>query len=259
MSKLPDSLKLAQLSIPGTHDSGARFDGLSFGFAKCQCWSISDQLAAGVRFLDIRCRHLKNEFHIYHGVVDQKLAFESVVQDCQEFLEKHPSECIVMAIKQESTPQQNSRSFPETFDATIESEAAIWWRGSKVPTLKDVRGKIVLIDRVGSLGGLPWKILKKQDRYTAPVDEKREFIRKQFEATAADRQGRWWHLNYCSGTVPAKLLTPRRYAALMNDYTLRLIQEFPDGQHLGTVIMDFPSEAIIGRIADANSFNLGPK
>ncbi|MEM7559182.1 MAG: phosphatidylinositol-specific phospholipase C, partial [Planctomycetota bacterium] len=257
MSKLPDSLTLAQLSIPGTHDSGARFDGLSFGFAKCQSWSISDQLAAGVRFLDIRCRHLKNEFHIYHGVVDQKLTFESVVQDCQEFLEKHPSECVIMAIKQEATPQQNSRSFQETFEATIENEAAIWSRGSKVATLKEVRGKIVLVDRVGSLSGLPWKMLNKQDRYTAAVGEKQEFIRKQFESTAADDK-RVWFLNYCSGTVPAKLLTPRKYAALTNQYALQLIQEFPSDQHLGTVIMDFPSEAIIGRIIDANSLNLGP-
>ncbi|MEC8557987.1 MAG: phosphatidylinositol-specific phospholipase C [Planctomycetota bacterium] len=257
MSKLPDSLTLAQLSIPGTHDSGARFDGLSFGFAKCQSWSISDQLAAGVRFLDIRCRHLKNEFHIYHGVVDQKLTFESVVQDCQEFLNKHPSECVIMAIKRESTPRQNSRSFRETFEATIENGAAIWWRGSKIPTLKEVRGKIVLVDRVSSLGGLPWRTLNKQDRYTAPVDEKQELIRKQFEAAVADHQGRW-HLNYCSGTVPANLLTPRKYAALTNEYTLRLIQEFPSDQHLGTVIMDFPSEGIIGEIIDANSVNLGP-
>ena len=252
MSKLPDSLTLAQLSIPGTHDSGARFDGLSFGFAKCQSWGISDQLAAGVRFLDIRCRHLKNKLHIYHGVIDQKITFENVVQDCQAFLVRHPSECIVMAVKQESTPQQNTRSFPETFVATIENEDAIWWRGNTVPTLMEVRGKIVLVDRVASLGGLPWKLLDKQDRYTAPVVEKQGFIRKQFEATAADRKGRWF-LNYCSGTVPAKLLNPRKYAALTNEYTLRLIQEFPGDQHLGTVIMDFPSEALIGRIIEANS------
>lgn len=56
MSRLPETVPLCQVSLPGTHDSCALYDGLSFGFAKCQVWHLKDQLKAGVRFIDIRCR-----------------------------------------------------------------------------------------------------------------------------------------------------------------------------------------------------------
>src|SRR5688500_16988143 len=56
MGSLPDATNVAQLSIPGTHDSGARTEPVG-GTAKCQNLSIADQLTAGVRYLDIRCRH----------------------------------------------------------------------------------------------------------------------------------------------------------------------------------------------------------
>ena len=57
MSPLDGGLLLSQLSIPGTHDSGARFEPLS-RTAKCQTLTIGQQLDAGARFLDIRCRHV---------------------------------------------------------------------------------------------------------------------------------------------------------------------------------------------------------
>ena len=61
MSAVNDSLKLSAISIPGTHDSGARYDPpLLSGTAKCQDLTIREQLNAGTRFLDIRCRHIDN-------------------------------------------------------------------------------------------------------------------------------------------------------------------------------------------------------
>ena len=67
MADLDDTRMVAELTIPGTHDSGARFD-LAQGLAKCQDLTIADQLAAGVRFFDLRCRHVQDQFLIYHGV-----------------------------------------------------------------------------------------------------------------------------------------------------------------------------------------------
>ena len=78
MARLPDSHLLSQLSLPGTHDTCALYNGFSFGFAKCQAWALADQLNAGIRFIDIRCRHLGDRFAIYHGVIDQRISFDDV-------------------------------------------------------------------------------------------------------------------------------------------------------------------------------------
>ena len=117
MSRVPDERPLSQLSIPGTHDTCALRNGASFGFAKCQSWSLEDQLEAGIRFIDIRCRHVGDRFHIYHGIVDQKMTFAKVQEVCRTFLKGHPTECIVMSVKEEHKPANNSQSFEKTFAA----------------------------------------------------------------------------------------------------------------------------------------------
>lgn len=66
MASLPDQLPLHQISIPGTHDSGSyckpklaidEDEPLPINIryeAQCQSWSITDQLRAGIRYLDLR-------------------------------------------------------------------------------------------------------------------------------------------------------------------------------------------------------------
>src|SRR4051794_40583034 len=91
MAALNSSLYVSQLSIPGTHDSGARFEPFS-GTAKCQNLTIAEQLNAGVRFLDIRCRHLDNAFTIHHGSVYQNITFDDVLNATIAFLSNNPTE-----------------------------------------------------------------------------------------------------------------------------------------------------------------------
>jgi hypothetical protein len=63
-----------------------------------------------------------------------------------------------------------------------------------------------------------------------------------------------WFVNFCSGTVPGRLLTPKMYAAQSNEFTLDLIKQ-PSGNRpvrLGTVVMDFPGEDLIEQIIETN-------
>ena len=253
MSRLDNDRPLSQISIPGTHDTCAVHNGLSFGFAKCQSWQLKDQLAAGIRFLDIRCRHLNDRFHIYHGVIDQKMTFEKVQGVCQRFLAQHPSECIVMSVKQESTPNNNTRTFAQTFSKIIAEHKSIWHLDKKVPSLGLVRGKIVLVDRVGNLGGVPWNATDRQDAYQAPLDVKAKRLVDHFEKTLESDDGTWY-INYCSGTLPGSLITPVQYARQTNivafDYLKRRKEKFP--LRFGTVVMDFPSEQFVKLIVDSN-------
>ncbi|GAA5482017.1 phosphatidylinositol-specific phospholipase C [Haloferula sargassicola] len=146
MSRLDGGRSLATLTLPGTHDAGARFEPLP-GTIQCQTLTLGEQLAAGVRFLDIRCRHMRDGFRIYHGSVDQKLTFEEVLATTLGFLDGHPGETVVMSIKPEHKPAKNTRGFEETFEAYVGQHPDRWWLAPRVPKLREARGKIVLFRR----------------------------------------------------------------------------------------------------------------
>lgn len=149
MSGIADHTSIAALSIPGTHDSGARVEPVS-GTAKCQDLTIAAQLEAGVRFLDIRCRHIDNAYAIHHGSIYQNLNFNDVLLACTGFLSNHPDETIIMSVKEEYDATNNTRSFEQTFDSYVQQYAAFWHLGATIPTLGQVRGKIVLLRRFGA-------------------------------------------------------------------------------------------------------------
>lgn len=149
MTSLPDNTSLSQLSIPGTHDSGARIEPIG-GTAKTQDLSIADQLNAGIRFLDIRCRHIGDAFAIHHGSIYQQLNFTDVLNACNTFLNNNPGECIIMCVKEEHTPTDNTRSFEATFDSYTQQNPGRWLLSATVPTLGSARGKIVLLRRFGA-------------------------------------------------------------------------------------------------------------
>lgn len=148
MSGLQDNISISKISIPGTHDSGARVDApVVTGTAKTQDLSIAEQLNAGVRFLDIRCRHIDNSFTIHHGPIYQNLNFDDVLNACYAFLESHPSETIIMSVKEEHDPSNTTRSFEKTFDSYVQKNPSKWNLGTNIPTLGEVRGKIRLLRR----------------------------------------------------------------------------------------------------------------
>jgi 1-phosphatidylinositol phosphodiesterase len=149
MSGLNGSLPLTQFSIPGTHDSGAQYEPVS-GTAKCQNLTIGDQLNAGVRFLDIRCREINNAFAIHHGSIYQNMNFDDVLNAVTAFLSSNPSECVIMSVKEEYTESGDTETFEQVFDSYVAKNPGIWYLGSGIPTLDSVRGKIVLFRRFGA-------------------------------------------------------------------------------------------------------------
>lgn len=159
MSFIPDTFKVSEFSIPGTHDSAARYIDDSFtpdSAAKTQNLTIKEQLNAGVRFLDIRCRHINNACALHHGRVYLSLNFSDVLHDVYEFLDNNNTETVVMSVKEpEHDAKDNSRSFDKTFRAYLGEPAAQgkWYIENAIPKLATigaetgVRGKIVLIRR----------------------------------------------------------------------------------------------------------------
>lgn len=149
MGLLNGNLSLSQISMPGTHDSGARYEPVA-GTAKCQDLTISQQLSAGVRFLDIRCRHINDSFTIHHGSVYQNINFGDVLSAVLGFLDTNPSESVLMSVKEEYTSSNVTRSFEETFSAYRQQNPDRWYLKEAVPTISQARRKIVLLRRFGA-------------------------------------------------------------------------------------------------------------
>lgn len=112
MSKVNDDVNITDLTIPGTHDSGA-LHSIADVAGKCQDMSISSQLKIGVRFFDLRLQLVNNEFKIVHSFVDQDLKFQTVVEDLYSFIKKYDSEFLIISIKEESSSVNSTLSFEE--------------------------------------------------------------------------------------------------------------------------------------------------
>lgn len=149
MSALNAELLLSQVTIPGTHDAMAVHEPV-LGTAKCQNLSLTDQLNAGVRFLDIRCRHIGDAFAIHHGSIYQQANFDDVLNAVNAFLDAHPSEAVIMSVKEEYNATGNTRSFEQTFDSYVAKNPGKWNLGTSIPTLGEARGKITLFRRFGA-------------------------------------------------------------------------------------------------------------
>lgn len=172
MSSLEDRTYLGQLSIPGTHDSGSRYGGDAIAN---QVMTISQQLNAGIRYLDIRLRHIDNKFAIHHGVKYQHLNFDDVMTEVSQFLASHPKEMIFMRLRDEYKGANNTRSIEETLGEYM-SKYQQWILQESVPypdytPISKLRGKVYFIyDNIRPLvsfrvAATSFDYLKVQDAY----------------------------------------------------------------------------------------------
>jgi 1-phosphatidylinositol phosphodiesterase len=134
MSTISSSKTIDSLSIPGTHDSGC---DIMTPWVQTQDLSIPRQLNMGIRYLDIRCRHINNIFAIHHGEAYLNKNFNDVLLDITQFLAQNPSETVLMRVKQEYKSIGNNRSFENTFKMYRDRYASFFWtyNSNNNPTL----------------------------------------------------------------------------------------------------------------------------
>lgn len=153
MKNIDDGKKINELNIAGTHDSAAARS--SFGiFADCQRLDIKAQLNIGVRFLDIRLQYDSDgNFHAVHAKADcygrelKKITFKDILFDCYGFLDRHPSETILMLVK-EDDGNVGKELYRSIFENQISINKSRWFLENRIPALGEVRGKIVLLSRL---------------------------------------------------------------------------------------------------------------
>ncbi|KAM6080427.1 1-phosphatidylinositol phosphodiesterase-like isoform 1-T1 [Theristicus caerulescens] len=250
MAGLPDALPLSRLSIPGTHDSLSLFGGRRL---RCQSWGLEAQLAAGVRFLDVRCKLARGELHVYHLCTSQRASLRGVLRRTLRFLHTHPSEAVLMRIKEE-LPIFPRPGFAGRLHRCLleEGQGRVWCR-EEVPTLGQARGKIVVLEAlVREVLGIPYEQLSISDAWNVlSLERKWAQVQRHLER-AAGGDPATMHLTFCSGnglfTCPeevARFVNPRCYQHLRRrrGQTVRW----------GVVIMDFPGAGLLQLIVESNT------
>eukprot|EP01127_Copromyxa_protea_P022796 TRINITY_DN8362_c0_g1_i1.p1 TRINITY_DN8362_c0_g1~~TRINITY_DN8362_c0_g1_i1.p1 ORF type:complete len:574 (-),score=97.44 TRINITY_DN8362_c0_g1_i1:182-1903(-) len=279
MKKIPDSTYLTQLWIPGTHDTGS-YPGHSFKMvetlARTQSFTITNQLKAGIRFFDIRLRHYRDQLLVHHGQVYCNECWGGVLNKIVEFLKENPSECVITKIQQEYTPHGNIFS---TWGGLVEEgleavPAEMKWTESRIPTLGEARGRVVMTTwhpslnpEYPDLGFIPWGGMSKedekfyiQDAFFGPAINKKWKLMLELWLRAYSYQIEvatcppFFFVNHASATrvVTYQLnnLGPKKYAKQVHS---RLLPSVLMGPHAPQIfLMDFPSVDLIEAIFERN-------
>lgn len=157
MQELSDETPLSALSIPGTHNSPTCHRALPS--VRCQAHSPREQLENGVRFFDIRVQPespqdpTKNGLILVHSVFPISLSgtkyFRSLIDDIYDFLDKNPSETLIVSIKREGAGNATDAQLSKILRYHYAEDVSRWYTAPHLPTLGEARHKIVLIRRFG--------------------------------------------------------------------------------------------------------------
>ena len=168
MSHVDDDKYLDELSIPGTHDSGTcSVDNDTVpqsSQVKCQQDYIPTQLLEGIRYFDIRLGK-GNDPGICHGdfYLFKKdgyyLHLSDVIGYFKTFLSENPREALIM-LASRGNDEATDDSVTTAFAEVMADNPDLFYTSSRVPTLGEVRGKIVLLRRFrldgDSVNGHTW-------------------------------------------------------------------------------------------------------
>lgn len=146
---------LDELSIPGTHDSGTcsvdNDTEPQSSQAKCQQDYIPTQLLEGVRYFDIRLGKGENP-GIDHGACyllkkdGNFMHLSDVIGYFNTFLSENPTEALIMLVSR-GNDEATNESLTTAFANVMDKNPNLFYTSSRIPTLGEVRGKIVLMRR----------------------------------------------------------------------------------------------------------------
>ena len=171
--------------MPGSHDTMALYSIADLA-GQCQSLSLHDQLNLGVRFLDIRLKEDHDKLKAVHGFIDQKVSFETITKTIEQFIEKNPSEFIIMSIKEEADPSNSEISFENSLKSYLNKD--IYLKDTELPSkLGDVRGKVMLLSRYeNSTIGVPaYDGWKDSASFTLPNDI---YVQDTYQITSTEQK-----------------------------------------------------------------------
>lgn len=282
MSRLPDTVKVCRVSIPGTHDSGTAGVGiLTRHYARTQKLSIANQWDAGIRFFDLRPKIEDGTLRIYHGPANCHLGFEEALLIIKRELEQHPTEfCVVMT--------NSAGGGLEGVDMTMDLintlfDIKMLAQFNAKMTVADIRGRVLFIHRDYRTNGRDWPgtvvygwpgnglshhvrmmsseeksaVVWAQDYFTDGgkgnyVDSKWDRVAAMIREFASAPEGVWC-INHASGYTGSGISTNiNRNARITNARLLEYLAGHKSP--IGIIPMDFPAQELIDAIIFLNTF-----
>ncbi|KZZ90529.1 PLC-like phosphodiesterase, TIM beta/alpha-barrel domain protein [Moelleriella libera RCEF 2490] len=290
MAKLPDKVRLTDISIPGTHET------MTYsirGKLQCQNARLKTQLRAGIRYIDIRLRLVDNKLQVYHANTYTKHSFHEVLDTVFKFLDRHPKEALIMRIREEQEPKgKNTVSFETALRKALGSPAGqkhIWdyKPQDRLPRLGQMRSKVLILQNFltdaqkkgGHKGkappeqpgnfGVAWKNKDRmalQDVYNVGKHNiirtkwriTKEALRTALRAPHSDRR---LFISHSSAAVTIKPITAARgpkgsRRKGMNELTTRWLTYKKKGKkpvgRVGVVVFDFPGKKAINAVIRRN-------
>ena len=186
LGKVDDHTLLRDVSLPGSHDTMALYSIADLA-GQCQTLSLNDQLNLGVRFLDIRLKEDHNSLKAVHGFIDQKASFKDISKTVTSFLEKHPSEFIIMSIKEEAKSSNSDISFEQALLKYLDSPIYLKEQTTVPNYVSEIRGKVLLLSRYKdpSIGIPAYEGWQDSTSFTLPNDI---YVQDTFKITSREQK-----------------------------------------------------------------------
>ncbi|MBQ4300170.1 MAG: phosphatidylinositol-specific phospholipase C [Lachnospiraceae bacterium] len=280
---------LSNITIPGTHDSCTQHVPLGFIF-QCQNEDISTQLEDGCRYLDIRAAISEKDNEpalvMVHNFAkckkgpwpwSKKLYLNEVVDDVYAFLEQNPTETVIFNVKAENGDDDIS-TLQQLLYEKIDENGDKWYTANEIPTLNQVRGKIVLAtrfeDKVGvgeSRRGLnfAWEgqggkdIVEEPAVVSAINDDANLWVQDRYKYSTEDKinavvevldncqtNENTFSINFTSTSGTKYVGHPKKYAGEINRYLKGY--DWQQDANYGIVVVDFMDADLAGCIYSTN-------
>lgn len=262
MSGLSDSISLAMITIPGTHDCGADLhtsaQGVESYITICQDYRLSNQLKLGVRWFDVR---LDDGMKVRHDGYDLNKNFDNLLIAARDFLNAHPTEVVIFVIKQEHTNTSDYTFANIVYEKLQQHPDISYYCGDVMQRLGYLRGKLVIMRQFGNDGGnsmgapLVWDdntkgeygtsnhfIFYVQDHYSLNwVD----YSTKQSEINSTLSLAHDYpdhirlNLNFTSGEKSDRSISIWTVASNINYWVADRLYDHYDWYHLGQIMVNF--------------------
>lgn len=292
-AQLPDSLPISLMNIPGTHDSSTQFINLSpFSRCQNKSIREQLEMGIrfldirlflnGSRFYAVHgaanCRTAKKHR-------SPLLSFNEIIKELKDFVNNHPMEAVVVLLNvgRGSNGDDFFNAFHEQF---IEPDTVIWFLENRIPLLGECRGKLVLLRRCNlgkpgkpftdqstginftnmgqqgstkdfrplpcpfeQLSDKPWvQSAVIQDRYMFnPIAKWKKAVKHALDNAEPDNNTIYMHYLSTAGPPFVPYFNSKYINSKFRDYDLTNKKAY------GWVIIDFPSEELIKKIAESNS------
>ena len=288
MSNLPNSRYLNEINLPGTHDSGTKvvkngsiMIDMFAQAARCQDKTIYEQLNAGIRVFDLRVDESLNichgsgtyKFIAYETSGEAVLTLDSILTTIRDFLSINSDEVVVVCLKVEDG---NTDAVVSAVNTLLNNYTLNIYTGTSYPKLSDVRGKIVLLSRISSLGKGIYYNVSDNTSATKTIDGVTVFMEDHYDADSHDKVSyidsafnevenydisvdgsRGTHSAFIftsSNTFSASNLlnyeSPQAVSQIVNPHIIN--HSFIQGKTYGYIMMDYVTEDLSKKIYQSN-------